>query len=486
MSIRTILYKQKFYLILISVFLISFLSYYSVISDGCEGGMDSYNHYLISKYTWQYPKLILDQWGKPLYNLIASPFANMGFVGVKIFNILLWVASAWIAWLTAIKINLKYAWVAFILVLLPQVSFQNTISGLTEYLNEFLLITFIYFIAIKKWNIAGAIAGLLPFARSEGFVIMAATAFYLFFIVKQYKSIIWFFAGSLFFSIIGFLVYNDFLWIFTQNPYILAQAKGMNLCGSGSIFSYANQSRFIFSLLGTVLIISGSIISLIYTFKNYKNKRDVFEDDFVFWLCCGIFFLYFSVHSIIWWKGIMGSCGYTRVMIVITPLAALIGNYGLSKISEIFKNYKAVIIPLTFILTIISSIHLIQFSRRNLPYRLSDEQKEFVKVAKWLKTQDISNNQVFFLYPYLNIIADIDPYNKKQFEFLWSFDFDYSPIGSIVIWDGHFGPNESKIPLEKLANNDDFVLLKSFKPEKPFNTLNNYPFEIHIFKRVKM
>ncbi|NUM31477.1 MAG: hypothetical protein HUU47_04045 [Bacteroidetes bacterium] len=484
MFIKKIFYKQKFYLILISLFFFALLAFYSFVSEGCEGGMDSYNHYLISKYTWKYPHLLLDQWGKPLYNLIASPFANIGFIGVKLFNILLWIGSAWLTWLTSRKLNLKYSWIAFLIVLLPQVSYQNTISGLTEYLNEFLLISFVYFIAIKKWNIGAAIAGLLPFARSEGFVIMAATAFYLVFIVKEYKSLLWFVAGSVFFSLLGLIIYGDILWIFTNNPYIIAQAKGMNLCGNGSLFHYVKLSRFIFSIAGVILLVAGSVISFILLFKG--NKNDKFRNNFIFWLCCGIFWLFFAVHSIIWWKGIMGSCGYTRVMIVITPLAALIGNYSISYLTETFSKLKYHIIVFTIVLMLISISHLYQFSKKNLPYTLSDEQKEFVKVADWLKTYDYKGRMIYFLYPYLNILANIDPYDKKHFEFLWSFDFKYSPLGSLIIWDAHFGPNECKIPLEKLMNNSDFELIKSFKPEKPFKTLNEYPFEIYIFKRVKI
>lgn len=488
MFIPKFLLKEEFFLISISVFVIAVLTYFSLVSDGCEGGMDSYNHFLISKYSWKYPELFLDQWGKPLYNILASPFANFGFLGVKFFNILLYTASAWITWLTAKKLNIKYALIAFLLVLLPQVSFQNAISGLTEYLNEFLLIVFIYFIARQKWNIAAAIAGLLPFARSEGFVIMFATAFYLVFIVKQYKCLIWFFAGSLLFSILGLIIYNDFFWIITKNPYIIAQSKGMNLCGSGSLFHYLNQSRFIFSLVGSLLLVLGTLISFYKTIKlkKKKNENERFVNDFIFWLCGGIFLLFFAVHSFIWWKGMMGSCGYSRVMIVITPLAALIGSYSVSVIELKFKKLKSFINSILFILIVISFSHIVQFSKRNLPYSISDEQKEFKKVAEWLKTYDYKSNMIYFLYPYLNILAEIDPYDKKHFEFLWSFDFDYSPVGSLIIWDGHFGPNESKIPLQKLMNNEDFILLKSFVPDEPFKTLNDYPFEIHIFKRVKI
>ena len=475
--------NEFFYLSIISVFVITVFAYYAIISPGCEGGMDSYYHYLISKYSWKYPYLVLDQWGKPLYNIIASPFANLGFLGVELFNIFLWVGSAWLTWFTVKKLGLNYAWIGFLLVLLPQVSMANTISGLTEYLNEFLLILGVFLVAAKRWNLAACIFGLLPFARSEGFVIMAAVGVYLVFIEKKYKSLLWFIAGPILFNIIGWIVEGDPFWIITHNPYIKAQVKGMNLCGHGGLFDYIKGSRFIFSVLGTVLLAIGSSLALYNSFK--KGNENKFVHRFMFWLCAGIFWLYLGVHSFIWWKGIMGSCGYSRVMVVITPLMALLGAYAVHILVQNFTKYKKYIMGVVLILLVVSISHSYSYVKRNLPFGISDEQKEFVKVAAWLNTFDHKDNMKYFLYPYLNVIADIDPYDKKHFEFLWSLDFKTAPIGSLVIWDGHFGPNECQIPLEKLMNHPDFELIKSFIPDKPFLAMNNYPFEVHVFKRVK-
>ncbi|MCB9252799.1 MAG: hypothetical protein H6605_10055 [Flavobacteriales bacterium] len=476
-------FKDWFYLTLISLASLIALSYFAWISPGCEGGMDSYNHYLISRFSWKHPYLLLDQWGKPIYNILASPFASIGFFGVELFNILLWLGSAWMVWLTAKKLELKYAWLGFILVLLPQESVLNTLSGLTEYLNEFLLILFMYLAASRKWNFAAGLAGMLPFARSEGFVIMLAVGFYLVFIEKKYKSLLWFLAGPVIFNILGWIILNDPQWIL-HNPYIKAQLLDLNICGSGSLFHYVNGSRFIFSLAGSVLLLAGTLWALFSVVKISKNGS--FLHRYMFWLCAGIFWLYFGVHSFIWWKGMMGSCGYSRVMIVIVPLMALLSVYGAHRSAEKLSKYTLYLKTLLLVLIGVSFSHTYQAVRYRIPLEISREQAEFVKVADWVKTQDFSKNKLFFLYPYLSMLTDTDPYDKERFEFLWSFDFDYSPPGSILIWDGHFGPNECQIPLDKLMNNPDFELLRSFIPEEPFKTLNDYSFEIHVFKRIKL
>ncbi|MFM9943775.1 MAG: hypothetical protein ACKVQB_00940 [Bacteroidia bacterium] len=483
MIVRKIFKNEIFYLAFASLFLFLLFSYYAIISPGCGGGMDSYNHFLISKYSWKYPFLFLDQWGKPLYNIIASPFANLGFLGVEIFNIILWLASAWLVWATIKKLGMNYAWLGFLLVVLPQVSIENVISGLTEYLNEFLLALFIFLAASKRWNLAAFVCGLLPFARSEGFVIMAATGFYLLFIEKQYKSLLWFMAGPIIFNIIGWFVTGNLFWIISNNPYIKAESLKLNLCGSGSFFHYFKEIHYIFSFAGAILLLLGSFLALIFYIKCIHKK--VFLHRFILWLVAGILWLYFGVHSFIWWQGMMGSCGYTRVMIVITPLMAILGTYSLNILAQNFEKYKNYFLCFVILLLFISLSHTRSFIKNHFPISLSAEQKEFVKVADWLDETNYQGGMTYHLYAYLSVIANIDPYDQKHFTDLWSFDFKYSPVGSIIIWDGHFGPNECRIPLEKLKNNPDFILLKSFIPEKAFTTLNNYPFEIHVFKRIK-
>lgn len=453
--------------------------------------MDSYNHYLIARYSWKYPHLFLDQWGKPLYNIMASPFANAGFLGVEILNIGLWLGTAWLSWLTLRKLNIQHAWIGFVLVLLPEVAIQNVVSGLTEYLNAFLLVSFILAMVMKRWNLAAFICGLLPFARSEGFIMMAVCGFYLLFIEKKFKSLLWFVAEPVIFNFIGWMVMGDPLWIITQNPYIKAQELNLNYCGNGGFFHYFNQIHTLFSLAGAVFMgIAGCY--LLYEFIRKRGKL-TFEERILFWLVSGIFWLYFIVHSFIWWKGMMGSCGYLRVMIVISPLMAILGNFGFNKLlttnenrlnGGLGRNRNFAILLLAGML-LISLKKDIGFVRRNFPIPISNEQKEFLKVAEWLKNEPYKFGMVYHLYAYLSVIADMDPYDTRHFTDLWSLDMKYAPVGSLIIWDAHFGPNECKLPLEYLMNHQDLKLLKSFKPEVPFKTLNDYPFEIYVFKRVK-
>ena len=78
---------------------------------------DSVVHYFFARYAFGDPVLFLDHWAKPFFTLFASPFAQFGFGGMKLFNGLAGLLSAWFAYSIAKKLDLKFAWLAIILVL---------------------------------------------------------------------------------------------------------------------------------------------------------------------------------------------------------------------------------------------------------------------------------------------------------------------------------------------------------------------------------
>lgn len=478
-------------IVLAVISIIAFCGFYYVagLSPGVEGGMDSYNHYLIARFSWIHPKeLLLDQWGKPLYNILASPFAQFGIMGVIVFNIILLIGTAWLAYFTTRKLHMNFAWLAFVFCLASPIWFDNTITGLTEPLNAFLLLLVVYLFVSKRIITASVIAGFLPFARSEGYVIIAVIGFYLLFVLKNYKGFGLLLVGSVVMNFMGWMVEGNPLWIYDTNPYIKYQIestiKKENICGSGELLHYVKALPYVMGKTRLYLFASGLLIIL---YRYVRKPREVVNQN-AFFLFAGIYALYFVVHSLIWYKGAMGSCGYTRVLVVIEPLAALImamtAEVVLTWLMKIIQGWKQQIVWLVVLLITGYTIYEpIKIYGHKYPIDISDEQKLFVEAADWYNQQDYDDRMKYFLYPYFNILTDIDPKDTDHFIEMWSFDHRYAPVGSIVIWDGHFGPNEGNVPLELLQNHLDFVKIKSFYPEKAFKTLNDYNFEIHVFER---
>lgn len=97
---------------------------------------------------------------------------------------------------------------------------------------------------------------------------------------------------------------------------------------------------------------------------------------------------------------------------------------------------------------------------------------------------------MYYLYPYLPLLLDIDAFDNKKVADLWALyphikkaGIGNVPNGAIVFWDAHFGPNECGIPLDKIMNDPNFDLLKTFYPKERFTTLGGFPFTISVFEK---
>src|SRR5690554_7112186 len=74
-------------------FLLLFLSFFTVLfiyfkADAPYDTGDGIAHYQIARYSWKYPLLLLDWWGKQFFTLVSSPFAQFGMKGMYIFQAL--------------------------------------------------------------------------------------------------------------------------------------------------------------------------------------------------------------------------------------------------------------------------------------------------------------------------------------------------------------------------------------------------------------
>lgn len=470
----------------LSLLALGIFLYFSRTSAGAAGGMDSYEHYLIARYSWNYPHLLLDQWGKPLYTIIASPFAQLGFQGVVVLNILLLIATSWVSLFAARALKMKNSWLAFVAVIASPIFIDNTISGLTEPLNALMLALVILLFAKEKEMSAALISGFLPYARSEGYVILAVIGLYLLLYKRNYRATALLFVGSLVFNCLGWWLDHspneagDPFWVITHNPYLNFELSGRNICGRGPLLHYVKISNYIFGRALLIMIaIAAFLIPVNFLRKGKKSDRQIEQVFFFGW---GIFCLYFVIHSVIWYLGMMGSCGLQRVMIVIIPSSAIMVVYVFNQFTRLVNDKRMLVNGIGLIILPAVILEPFNYGKDKYPLPISKEQVLFLELADWYQQQDFSDRTVYFFYPWLNVLLDIDPYDSERFIKLWSFDESWAPHGSILIWDGHFGPNECNIPLERLQTDERYRHIQSFIPEVPFKTLNDYPFEIHVYE----
>ncbi|MFY7732501.1 MAG: hypothetical protein ACOVSR_03385 [Bacteroidia bacterium] len=416
--------------------------------DGTGGGGDSVYHFQYAKFAAQHPENFFNHWAKPLYTIFAFPFAQFGFIGIKVFNVLMSLVSAFFTY--KILQHFKTANAQFIAVVLFSITlFVNvTVSGLTEPFSAALLMVSIYFLVKDKTSLGLFIISFLPFIRSEGLIILGVVFVYLI-VAKKLKWSPWLISGHLVMSVIGSFYYNDLLWVFNKIPY----AHVSSIYGIGTWTHFIVQLYFQIGLIEYVLFIVGCIAMVITLIKLKGNMPFVNEK---LWLVYGCFFAFFMAHTSFWALGIFNSMGLSRVFVSVMPLLAIIVIDGLNYIENLILlvNKK---LAITVKYALFTMLTVFPFLPTPTSYKLPDD-------FELEPSQVLIKNS---LVPYLNtykpnktiVIADIsvplfsnlDPFDKSKVKMIYDVkDFNSLDSNTILVWDNWLSVMEFGLTLEKL------------------------------------
>ncbi|RIH66880.1 hypothetical protein D1164_00130 [Mariniphaga sediminis] len=453
-----------------------FFILFSVFSDGNWGGADSYVHYRIARYAVNYPHLFLDLWGKPVFNILSSPFAQFGFLGIKIFNVVVALLSSYLVYDIARMHNWHGRYVAILMLLFAPIYFIIIPSALTEPLFGLVLVGAVWLFFKDRFVLSAIVISLIPFARNEGFVLIPL--FLVAYLMKRsYIAIPFLLTGFLFFSLVGWPVYDNFFWIFPQS-----QGGGdLGIYGRGPLFHYVHS---IDKILGYPILIFWLIGFLFSFFSVLKRFKKITNEHYFFLLVVGGFLTYFAAHSVVRWLWEGRSLGLIRVIAGVVPLAALVGARGLHELLNFFWKKKLLSNVFITVSAILIVVH--PFNKYPVPIPTSWEEQLIKISCNWLKEENLDDHLIYFYDPLIPHYLDKNPYDRQQVHELIDDRVNPEngiPTDAIIIWDAHFGPNEGQLPLDRLLHNEHFELLKKFVPEHPFKTLNAYDYEIYIFRR---
>ncbi|NNK80780.1 MAG: hypothetical protein HKO93_04710, partial [Flavobacteriales bacterium] len=83
-------------------------------SGGLLDTGDGIAHYQIARFSWSHPELFLHHWGKPLFTLLSSPFAQIGFNGMITFNLICAALTGYYLLKLSKSFSIERAWVALL------------------------------------------------------------------------------------------------------------------------------------------------------------------------------------------------------------------------------------------------------------------------------------------------------------------------------------------------------------------------------------
>ncbi len=443
------------------------------------GGGDHYQHFLLAYWGWKYPDMLFNYWGKPVFTLLISPFAQLGMNGARLYNVIMGLATAFLAWKLSVRFRFKPAWMAIFLVTGMPVYFILMFTSLTEVTFSFFLILAVFLFFKEKYIGSALVLSFLPMIRTEGIVLIPV--FILAYLLKkQYKALPFLLTGFLVISLAGLPFHKGFFWLVTEMPYT---GNAKDIYGSGSLFHFVDLSPQLFGRFFSWFIIIG-LFAVFYQWKREGRLRP--DDHFYFILIvAGSFFTFFAAHSIAWWKGIGNSLGLIRVIGSVTPLAALMAMAGISFVFKALKKrWKAAGTVVLMLLIVINTIGIIKMQKGL--FGPSNEEAVLNRACGYIEENGLEKNRIYYYSSYIVYKLGLDIRNSSQCrKNLPGGDHPASkiPVGSIIVWDAHFGPNEGRMPLERLRNQKEMKELKVFKPKKPFKVLGGHEYQVVVFQK---
>ncbi len=425
---------------------------------------DSVVHYFFARYAFQDPKLFLDHWAKPFFTLLASPFAQFGFSGIKLFNGLIGLFSAWFAFCIAKKLELKFPWLAIILVMFAPAYFVKLFSGYTEPLFGLILIASVYLVLIRRPFSAAVLLSFLPFVRSEGLILLMVFTLY-FVLQKNYKAIILLATGHIFYSVAGFISGKNLLWIFTEMPYHVVSTYG-----KGNFSHYPQQLMLTLGVPVFLLCICG-IVFLLLSIAIPKIKANSLYRAEVNVLIFGSFAAYFLFHVVSWGFGLFGSAGLSRVLTAMVPLLGVISLIGFNfligwKYKSRLPLHALIYVPVITYILVFPFLSNPASINRGKDLQRSAEMKLMHTIAGDINKQ-YPGKFLYYSNPYLSYALNINPFDQTKH--LCFTDWQSRKIlqpNSLVIWDNWFSVTEERTDSTVLLQNAALRLLGRYKTEE--------------------
>lgn len=441
--------QQRNFIYLILLFYLAAAGFCIGYFDGTGDSGDSLMHYLFAKYAVVHPELYFDHWAKPMFVLLASPFAQFGFVGMKAFNTLVVAITIFFTYRCAQQLALKNTLLITGILIFSPLYFILTFSGLTEPLFALFTATGLYAILKDKLITGAVIISFLPFVRSEGLIIIGVFAVY-YLIKNQWKALPYFAVGHILYSIAGYFVYGDLLWVFRKIPY----AHLSSIYGEGTLTHFVEQLYYVVGAPIYVLFCLG-FLSIIYKSAKMKTSKELFI--LVFLSFCS----FFLAHTLFWYLGIFNSMGLKRVLIAVMPLISIIALIGFNFLTdEILQTKKGIraIINYAIVLLIIAfpftQNHAAVHWEKDLS--LTKDQVIANDIANFIRVEIKGKHRFIFAHPYLNEALKIDPFDKNVKLELQKDVFNKVQQGDIIIWDSWFSVLERDISSESLKENTRF------------------------------
>lgn len=412
---------------------------------------DSINHFLYARYAFKHPTNFLESWSKPLVVLLHALPAQAGLRGVMLLQCGLAAAAAWLAYRTACRLQLPWPALTILFVYAAPDYFRIQFSGLTEPLFSVVLMSSVALAVAGRPGWAAALVSLLPFARSEGFLLLGVFAVYLGW-VRAWRALPLLALGFVVYGIAGVAVYHDFWWVFTRNAYPYVAAH----------YGHGGPLHFVVNLPGVIgwvqfglVWLGGAQMARAWLQPARRRAPSRFWAELL--LVYGSVVVFTGAHTLFWYLGIYASFGLMRVMASIVPLLTLVALNGVAMLAGWTGSEKA---RARLPLLVAAAAVLIVFVGLRAGFRWN---RDFTQFSDQLLADELRRQlpgalpQVRYAHPVVPYALGLDPFDPQQTGTLEAVRRGNAlPVGTLIVWDDWFAPTEAGVPLKLLQNNPHY------------------------------
>lgn len=447
------------------------------ISEGLPDSGDAVTHYQFARYVWKHAEPLLSGWGKPVFTLLASPFAQLGLWGMALFTALCAACTIWMIGSFVGRTSGTWRWfVPVALMFAPQYA-HTVMAGLTEPLFGLLSVIIVIWLMEARWTAALALASFLPYTRPEH-VVLTPLVVGVALVHKQWRALPWVLLGTVVYAIASTILFHDPLKVLLDDPY-----TGVDTYGHGTATHFFEH---IDDIIGAPLrwATYAAVVGWVVLWWKDRDRRKANIALLLLTLLPAVGIL--LLHAYAWWKGGHGSLGLWRVLATGVPLLVLFITCVLARIWErsVPKSLTWNVIAGAAFVTYAAFAFAELRARLPMPFTADAEQRTILRVADVVKPYLTRSNRLYYLDPLLGACCGMDLWDTDHAHMLSGphafTDDNAGRPGDMVVWDTHFCPGQGGIPLDALLHNAQLERLGTYKPDEGTGG-NGYEMDIFRF-----
>jgi hypothetical protein len=373
--------------------------------------IDGITHYLYARWATHNPAYFVDMWGRPFRTTLYSlPAKFGGLIGVRWTSCALALCVAWVSYLIARDLKLRWPGLAAIALLSQPLTFLHSMSELTE-LPFALLVGLAFWAYVRRrWLMFALVCSLLPTSRPEGFALLPVIAV----VLALHRC--WYYVPLLAVPLlvwnhVGWLTYGKppgyWHWLISKWPY-----QGGSAYEPGPLLKYLGVLPWIIGPLVLPAMFIGWVRSLLPVARLRTLKAALADHRERCLLLVGLIPLpVFVGYSLLHWLGKMSSSGEPRYLLIVAPLWAVLTAQGVTWLWQRYewKHVYAAAAVLGFAWLLVN-VHW-----RILPLSRGPDLDEAETLAAWHRAEMAAKYpNVFVAHPGVTMYMDRVPSDMSK------------------------------------------------------------------------